>query len=310
MERQDVISKAYKLINEPIDPNLRCPVELADIVNYSESEPGTVVEYFASNAQDRAITDLVTVDANGEIAYVKVGLKTTTALTFVGISSKLETVLIDEIMNSKDQGALAAKKNGIIRGMDNEEIKRILALCTAVAGQEVTADSDDDLLDMIIKMKQKISDYSTDYILLLASDVMDKYESYDKDNVGSFNYKMEIEKEVAKLGIKKVVKVLGQSRFDASTASLITAGRAILIGRNSNLTEGRPIHFLRRKFSGEIAELSGAKEGAVRLINIANTPIPINAGNTNTLGYGVYGYESVIQVLTNYRATCWAQNLA
>ena len=173
MERKDVIERAYQLINTPIDPELRCPLELVDVVNYKESEPGETVEYFASPAQDRAITGFYSADAAGSIAYVKVPLKTTLALTFVGLQSKLETILIDEILNSKDQGALAAKKDGIIRAMDNEEIRRILGLCLAVVSQEVSKASGEDLLDVIIKMKQKVSDYATDYVLLVASDVMD-----------------------------------------------------------------------------------------------------------------------------------------
>jgi hypothetical protein len=308
-ERKDVIERAYQLINEPIDPNLRCPVELADIVNYKESEAGETVEYFASSAQDRAITDLITVNADGNIEYVKVGLKAVTALTFVGIESNLETILINEIMNSKDQGALAAKKNGLIRAMDNEEIRRILGLCLAATSQEINKGTGEDLLDVIIKMKQKVSDYSTDYILLVASDVMDAIERYDKDNVDNFHYKMSILEEITKLGITKIVKVIGQTRFDASTVSVLAAGKAILVGRNSNLVAGRPIAFLRRKFEKEIAELSGAGEGAVRLIEVAKTPQVINSNGKNTLGYGVFAYESVIQVLTNYRSISWSDDL-
>ena len=310
MERKDVIERAYQLINEPIDPILRCPVELVDIVNYKESEPGETVEYFASPTQDRAITDLITINADGNILYVKVPLKSVTALTFVGIESNLETVLINEIMNSKDQSALAAKKNGIIRGMDNEEVRRILDLCLNVPGsQQITKVAGEDLLDVIIRMKQKISDYSTDYVLLVASDVMDAIESYDKANVDVFHYKMTIKEVLADLGINKLVKVLGSTRFDASTDAVLPAGKAILVGRNSNLVAGRPIEFLRRKFTKEIAELSGAGEGAVRLISVANTPQVINSNGKNTLGYGVFGYESVIQVVTNYRAISFSGNI-
>jgi hypothetical protein len=81
------------------------------------------------------------------------------------------------------------------------------------------------------------------------------------------------------------------------------------VGRNSGLAAGRPITFLRRKFSKEIAELSGAAEGAVRLIDVAKTPTVINGSSANTLGYGVFGYESIIQVLTNYRAIAWSDDL-
>ena len=309
MERKDVIERAYQLINEPIDPEVRTPVELADIVNYKESEPGETVEYFASPAEDRAITGFYTADAAGSITYVKIPLKGVLALTFEGLQSKLETVLIDEILNSKDQGALAAKKDGIIRAMDNEEIRRILGLCLAAASQEISKVSGEDILDVIIRMKQKVSDFATDYVLLVASDVMDAIERYDKDNVDNFNYKMSIREEIANLGIKKIVKVLGNTRFDDSTEPVLAAGKAILVGRNSNLVKGRPIHFLRRKFEKEIATLSGAGEGAVRLVNVVNTPMVINAAGKNTLGYGVFGYESIIQVLTNYRAVSWTDDI-
>jgi len=309
MERKDVIDRAYQLINEPIDPNLKCGVEIVDIVNYKESEAGETVEYFASSAQDRAADDIYAADANGTLTYHKIGLKTVTALTFVGLQSKLETVLIDEILNSKDQSALAQKKEAIIRAMDSEEVRRILNLCLAVASQEVNKTTGMDLLDTIIAMKEKVSNYATDYVLLVASDVMNEIESYDKDNVSTFNYKMSIKEELAKIGIVKIVKVLGDSYYAGSTTPTLAAGKAILVGRNSGLAAGRPITFLRRKFSKEIAELSGAAEGAVRLIDVAKTPTVINGSSANTLGYGVFGYESIIQVLTNFRAIAWSDDL-
>ena len=303
------IEKAYELINTPIDPNLRCPVELADIVDYKESEAGETVEYFASSAQDRAADDIYAADADGTITYHKIGLKSVTALTFVGLQSKLETILIDEIMNSKDQTALAAKKDGIIRAMDCEEVRRIINLVLAASTQEINKASGEDLLDVVINMKQKVSNYATNYILLVASDVMDAIEKYDKENVTNFYYKMGILEEIAKLGIQKVVKVLGNSGYAGGDTPVIAAGKAILVGRDSSLAQGRPIKFRRRKFGKEIAELSGASEGAVRLVNIEGTARIINGSGANTLGYGVYGYESVIQVLTNFRAVSWSDDL-
>jgi len=309
MARDAVIERAYQLINSPIDPNLKCPVELVDIVNFKEAEAGESVEYFASPAQDRDSDDIYSADANGTITYHKVALKSVLALTFTGLQSKLETVLIDEILNSKDQTALAQKKDAIIRAMDSEEVRLILNLCLAVASQEITKDTGEDLLDVIIKMKQKVSNYATDYILLVASDVMDEIEKYDKEHVTTFNYKMNILDEIEKLGIKKIVKVLGDSGLAGSSTPVLAAGKAILVGRNSNIAKGRPIHFSRRKFSGEVAKLSGAEEGATRLVSIAETPTPVNASNANTLGYAVFGYESKTMVLTNYRAISWSDEI-
>ena len=280
-----------------------------DVVNYKESEPGETVEYFGSPAQDRAADDIYAADAAGTITYHKVPLKTVLPLTFVGLQSKLETILIDEILSSKDQSALAAKKDGIIRAMDCEEVRRILNLVLAAATQEITKVHGEDILDVIIRMKQKVSNYATNYILLVSSDVMDAIESYDKANANNFNYKMTIGEEVAKLGITKMVKVLGNSGLAAGDTPVLAAGKALLVGRDSNLAMGMPITFLRRKFTKEIAELSGAGEGAVRLVDIAKTPQVINGAGANTLGYGCFGYESIIQVLTNYRAVSWCANI-
>jgi len=303
MERKDPIERAYELIGQPIDPNLRCPVELADIVDYKESEPGETIEYFASDRSD--VDDIYAADANGGLTLHKLTLGTPTALTFVGLQSKLEYVLIDEILNSKDQTALAAKKDGIIRAMDKEEVRRIFNVILAIASQEVTKDSGEDILDVIIKMKQKVSNYATDYILLVASDVMDEIEKYDKENANNFNYRLAIKEEIAKLGINKIVKVIGE----VNSTAVLANGKAILVGRDSTLAQGRPIKMRRRKFSGEIAEMSGAEEGAVRLVSVARTPQIVNADGKNTLGYGTFGYESVIEVVTNYRAVCWADSL-
>jgi len=308
MERKDVIERAYQLINEPIDPNLKCPVELVDIVNYRESEAGETVEYFASSAQDRGVDTIYTADAAGSLTFVKVPLKSVTALTFAGLQSKLETVLIDEILNSKDQSALAQRKDSIIRAMDSEEVRRILNLCL-VGSQEITKVAGEDILDVIIRMKQLISDYSNDYILLVSSDVMNAIEVYDKENVSNFHYKMEIMAELKKFGINKIVKVLGNSGLDAGDTPVLAAGYAILVGRNSSLVAGKPLTFLRRKFAKEIAELSGAGEGAVRLIEIAKTPTVVNAAGKNTLGYGCFGYESIIAVNVNFRAISWTHNI-
>lgn len=300
-----VILKAYELIGSPIDPNLKVPVEVMDIVDFKESDAGETIEYFASPAQDRGVDDIYSADAAGTITYHKVPLGTTTPVSFSGLQSKLETILIEEIMNSKDQTALAAKKDGIIRAMDKEEARLVCNLVLAVASQEVVTETDDDILAGITKMKQLISDFATDYVLLAGSDVMNAIETYDKDNAANFNYKVDIMAELAKNNIKKVVKVIGA----VNGTPVLAATKAILYGRDSSLTQGRPIQMRRRKFSGDMAKLAGAEEGATRLINVASTPQVINGAGANTLGYAVYGYESKAIVLVNYRAVAWSSTL-
>jgi len=301
---KDVIQKAYELIGSPIDPNLKVPAEVMDIVDFKESEAGETVEYF--NSDHSGVDDIYAADANGTITYHKITLRTPVALTFVGLQSKLETVLLDEIMNSKDQTALATKKDGIIRSMDKEEARRILNLILAVSSQEITPATSDDILDVFIKMKQLVSNFADNYILLVASNVMDKIETYDKDNSTSDNYKVDIMATLTKIGVRKVVKIIGNSGYNAGDTPVLADGRAILVGRDSTLASGRPIKFRRRKFSGEVARLAGAEEGATRLVRMVETPIPVNAAGANTLGFSTFGYESQIAVLTNYRAVAWA----
>jgi len=191
--------------------------------------------------------------------------------------------------------------------MDNIEKKNILSLCLAASAQEVNKVSGEDLLDTIIAMKQKVDKYCSDYILLVASDVMEAIEKYDKENVSTFNYKMSIMDEIAKLGIKKVVKVVGE---DGSGVSVLADGKAILVGRESAIANnGRPLTLCRRKFNKEIAEASGATEGASRLVDVVRIPLPVNAAGKQTIGYSTYGYESVVQVLLNPKAISWSDDL-
>jgi len=311
MERKDVIERAYQLINEPIDPNLRCPVELVDLVEYKEAEAGETIQYFNT---DRTIVDyILSINSDGDLVSTLVPMNGVVGLTPVGLQSNLETVLIDDVLNSKDSGALAARKDSIIRGMDKKEVKNVLDLCLgAGASQEVNKISGEDLLDVIIKMKQKISDYATNYILLVASDVMDAIEKYDKENANNFNYKMAIKEEIANLGITKIVKVIGllsTTGLVGGNVPVLAAGKAILVGRDSSLAIGKPLTVVRRKFTKEVAELSGAGEGAVRLVEVIKTPQIVNVNGHNTLGYGVFGYEQIVEVLTNKRAVAFSDDI-
>jgi hypothetical protein len=306
----NIIEIAYKLINEPLNPNLSTPLEITDIVNYKTAEAGETVEYFASPAQDRGADGLYSIDANGSITYHKINLKTTTPISFSGLQTKLETVLLDSIMNSKDQTALATCKSNLTLQMDNRESRLACDLCLGVnESQKIKKLGNEDLLDVIIRMKQKISDYSTDYILLVAPDVMDAIESYDKVNCDNFSYSFPINEMLARLRIKSVVKVLGNDVYGDVATPILANGKCILVGRNSKIMDGKPLFLVRRKFSGEVARNSGAEEGAVRLINIVPVPYIVNSEGANTLGYGVFGYSSISIVLINYRAISFCENI-
>ncbi|MFH0805962.1 MAG: hypothetical protein V1901_03755 [Patescibacteria group bacterium] len=294
---------AYKILKEPIDANMRCPVELLDIAEYTTAEPGEIIKNYTS--EDGNTDDIYTADAAGGLTIHKVSAVAPAQLTFVGLQSKLEYVLIDEINDAEDQNGLARKKLGIIRAMDKMEVKRVLDMILLLSTQEVDKDSGGDILDTIIKMKQKVEDYATDYILLVGATIQSKIDTYDKEHVTTFNYKMNISEELAKLGIKKVVKVIGL----VNGASVFSATKAILVGRNSNLSQGKPITVIRRKFNAKIAAMSGVEGTPERLVSVAETPTIINADGLNTLGYGTYGYSKIIECVTDKRAISWSDNL-
>lgn len=302
--RDPMVEKAYELIGSPIDPNLRVPFELTDIVDYKDSEAGESVEYF--NTDHSGVDGIWEANANGTLTYHKITLRNPVALTFQGLQSQLETILIDEILNSKDNTAMATKKDGIIRSMDKEEVRRCLNLILAVASQEYTVQTGDDFLKAVIGMRDIIVNYATDSVLLLGANAYKAYEDYDLNNADNFNYPTPIDAELKKRGIAKVIKVIGTVVLGSETGdpdtALLDTSYGILVGRDSSLAAGKPIKMRRRKFAGQTAQLSGAKEGDTRLVKFVEAPQPINAENANTLGYSVYGYESQIQVLTNYRA--------
>lgn len=300
---KDIISRAYQLINEPLDPVLKTG-DLSEVINYRESEAGETVEYFASN-QIREAATLIAAAGDGSLTYHKIPLKTTVALTFSGLQSNAENILIDEILNSKDQNALAQKKEAIIAAMDSEEAYLVCSLVSAATAQEVNKVTGMDLLGTIVKMKEKVSDYATDYVLLVASDVMNKVDSYDLDMKASYNYRMGIKETLASIGVVKVIKIQGLNKVGAP---VLANGTALLIGRNSKISDGRPITLLRRKFSKEIAEFSGAAEGAVRLVDIAKTPMTVVGGKLS-LSYSCFGYESIISCLVNPYAVAFSDDI-
>jgi hypothetical protein len=133
---------------------------------------------------------------------------------------------------------------------------------------------------------------------------MDAIEIYDKQNVTSFNYKMSILDQIAALGISKIVKVLGKD----NVTPVLADGKAVLVGRNSSLISTKPLILARRKFSKEIAENSGASEGAVRLVDIIRLPVH-NASGVPILGYSVLGYESLNASCVNFRGIAYSTDI-
>lgn len=305
MERIDL--EIAKVIGVPIDPNLKVPVVISEIANIETALPGEEVKYFS--AYDANVDDVYTADANGVITAHKLTPNSATALTFQGLQSKLEYVLINDVMagsngNSPDTGVLGRKKAGISRGMDKEEVRRLMALCLSQSSQEVVQASGEDLYDLIIKMVHKIEDYGDNYVLLVGSSVKESIDTYDKENVSTFNYRLSIKDYLKDAGIK-VIKVAGTfTNSSGASQRMLATDKLVMVALDSTIASGKPFTFVRRLVNAEIAKMMNA-ENAERLISVAQAPTIID-GTNNLLGYGVFGFEAVIECMLNKYAIAWA----
>jgi len=292
MSEKRVDLEIARYIGAPINPNLPSPLALTEACNVEEAEPGEEIKAFTGDTTD--VDDIYVADADGKLTIHKCTPVAPVSVTWVGLQSKLEYVLIDDVLPAPDQSALARKKAGITRAMDKCEVGLLTTALLGIVSQQVTPTAGKDVLHRIIQLKQKVGVYGDNYALLVGSTVADAIDTYDIDYVQDNLYRLGIKEILASMGIT-VIKIVGVVNGDA----LLGAKQGILIARNSSLAAGRPIYFLRRKIGPEIAAQMGVESG-VRIVSVAQVPQIINT--TNTLGYGCFGYESFMFVITNYRA--------
>ena len=302
MERPDVL--IAKTIGQPLDSALPVPFVLSEIADIETAEAGEDV--YAFTAYDDNVDTVYTAGDAGELTSNKKSPLGATQLVFGGLQTDLAYVTINEVLDAKDQSAIARKKAAITRSMDKQEVSRIITAILALSSQEVTRATSEDLYDVVLKMVHKIEDYGDEFVLLCGATVSEKIDTFDKDNVASFNYRIGMKEALANLGIKKI-KVVGSIKLDSgASAKVLADDSAILVARNSQLKVGRPILFVRRMINPGIAAGMGV-DAAQRLISVAQAPQVIN-NHKNILGYGVFGYESIIEAIVNYKAIAWCDD--
>ena len=308
---QEKAMEVAQILGEPINTQLPVPVELQAMADISVVDPGE--KLFKFSTLDNTADVILDVDSNGYITTVKRTPLGDTAVTFKGLNSKLEYLEVDEVMNSLDLTTIGTRKGAITRGMDKTEVKLIFDAILSSTGsylpgencQELSVESADDLYDVIIGMKQSIEDYGDKFLLLCGTAFKNGIDTYDKDNVTSFNYNIDLIDRLAKAGID-VMKIFGQvSNVSGETESaLMDTNKAILLAKNSRIAEGKPIKFARRRISANIAEWMGADvDTAQRGIVVGHTPVIVEStGAKNVLAYSVYGYESIAMAIVNPKA--------
>lgn len=307
-----------RLLGEPINTQLPVPVPISEIADTFTAEAGEHV--WRIKNLDNTADVILNVNANGVITPVKRTPLTDVELTFSGLNSKMDYVLVEDVLNKVDTNALARRKEAISRGMDKSELKIILdALLTPtnevfpyneVGGYVVNVASGEDIYDVFFKAKHGIEDYGDNYHALVGSTVKEKIDTYDKDNATSFNYNITLLDRLAKVGISirkifgKVSRVAGETETD-----LLDKKKMIIVARDSTISEGKPIQFVRRKINPAIAQLMGADvDKAQRAIMVGQAPVivEVSGSKENVLGYSVYGYESIVIAVKNPKAIATA----
>jgi hypothetical protein len=306
MDRVDLLIAST--LRAPINPNLPVPLAISEIAEVEEAQPGEMVRIFDYTGEDGNADDLYAI-GDSTLTIHKISPVEPATLTFVGLKSKLEYVLVDEVLPAVDQNALARKKAGISRAMDKQELKRICDGVLALDGDtdvgnvdcEVVQGTEDDIYALIDKMIEKVEPYATDYALLVTAAVSRAMRNYSKDNAENKQYDVSLNQLLADNGVT-VIKVRGK----VNGADILADGKLILVGRKSGLAAGKPITFVRRLFNAEIAKYMGIESGLPgRAISVAQAPTVISSGS-GLIGFATFGYESVIEAITNWRAICWS----
>lgn len=318
MREGSVQLEISKKIGEPISPELPVPVELEAMCNVVTAEPGEKVWRYT--ATDTTADVVYNVNADGSLDEVKRTPTGDAEITFQGLNSKKEYVLIDDILGETDNvGVLGRRKASITRGMDKKEVYAVLQAVTGqtalgqsnanfvpgVACQSVVPASGDDLYDVILAMKHKVEDYGDDYLLLEGSDVKEAIDSYSKDKVTSHNYNVKLREEIKGWGMQEM-KVYGTFQDEAAaTYQVMNKKYLVMIARNTRIADGKPITFVRRRISPEIAKFIKASPDNMQRLIIGDQA-PQLIGSSDTFAYSVWGYESVIFLITNPYAIVFA----
>ena len=300
MERPDLV--IAKVIGQPIDSTLPTPVLLSQICDIETAEAGEDVYTFL--AYDDNTDVIYTAGVSGELTSVKVSPTAATLLTFTGLQTDLKYVTIEEVLNSKDRTTIARKKAALTRTLDKQEVVNVLVAIQAITSQQVTLTTGQDLYDGILALVHKIEDYGDKYLMICGSTVSEKIDTYDKDNVANFEYRIGLKETMASLGITKIkVPAFAKVQLDSgSYAPVIAPHAAVMVALDSQLKVGKPIIFCRRKISPErAAEMGINPEEGFRLVSVAQVPTIIN-NSKNILGYGCFAYEQEISAIVNYKA--------
>ena len=305
MDRKDL--EIAKLIGEPISTALAVPFEISIIADFDTVAAGERAYRYSSVDGDPDV--ILAFDGSSVMRLKKRTPLSDVEVPLYNYDSKMEHVYLSDVLNSPDTKKLARRKASITRGMDKHELRSMIALieadsATGKPGVDVPRrdpESADDLYDAIMGMKHAVENIGDNYTLLVGSAVKEAIDLYDKKQAATLHYSVTLTAKLRELGIE-VVKVFGEYSTDATDTEaktdLMNTNHAILVAKNSRLAEGKPVKFVRRLISAEVAAYMGAEvDAAQRAILVNQTPI-LDTSN-NLWAYGVIGMESIALFISN-----------
>jgi len=305
---KDFVLETSGLIGEPVNIQLPVAVEINSVADFLPlAKPGELVYKFS--ALDKTADTIIDINVNGTINVKKRSPVGYTLLDFKTLESQLEHVYIEDILGSVDTDVFARRNVSITRGMDKRELKILIdgILANGAYFPESGADSNvispesgEDLYDWLMAMKHVIEDYGDKYVLLAGSRVKEALDLYKKERSSTDNYNVDLLGDLAKMGFE-IQKIYGKVADDVDNETeddVMGSYKAILVARDSRIAEGKPIKFVRRQISPEIANLMGANVDNAQRAIIVN-PVPVIDSGANKRAIGVYGMESFIFAITN-----------
>ena len=305
---KDFVLETSGLIGEPVNIQLPVAVEINSVADFLPlAKPGELVYKFS--ALDKTADTIIDINVNGTINVKKRSPVGYTLLDFKTLESQLEHVYIEDILGSVDTDVFARRNVSITRGMDKRELKILIdgILANGAYFPESGADSNvispesgEDLYDWLMAMKHVIEDYGDKYVLLAGSRVKEALDLYKKERSSTDNYNVDLLGDLNKMGFE-IQKIYGKVADDVDTETeddVMGSYKAILVARDSRIAEGKPIKFVRRQISPEIANLMGANVDNAQRAIIVN-PVPVIDSGANKRAIGVYGMESFIFAITN-----------
>ena len=288
-----------KLIGDPVNPSLPVPVALEKICNIDTAEPGEKV--YVWDNEDIIPEEMYQINANGTLTLVEADLLGDTELQFKTFTTPMRYIRVDKLLQSPDQSKLASLKRSLTTSADKQEVYMVLkAIRTGGVVDTVTPDAGDDLYDLIVKTIEQVEDYGDGYVLLAGTKLYSKIKKYDKDQAGTFNYKVGLLDYLKEEGVE-LVKVFGKiTNDDGNDVDLLPPSAGILVAVRSDIAAGKPIVFVRRKFNAEIANNMNAEVDAQQRAIVLDKA-PIQVSGQATVAYGIFAMESFVSAILNKR---------